>query len=91
MEREKTLTLATGASYKALWCGISGISGTLFFDLVSERTAAQIIADFDNPEATQRITYDDGLTESTYEGYTKLESYGRGNEPQVVRLGMGRE
>lgn len=86
----RTITTAAGQTHEVLWCGVSDISGMLFFDLVDGRRAAEIIAEFDDPENTGTFTYNDGKTDRTYTGYTRLEGFNRNGDIGAVRLALAR-
>lgn len=86
----QTVTTATGATHEAIFCGVGSILGTLVFDMVDNRRAADIIAEFDDPENTGIITYSDGRTSTIYRGYTKLSGYSA-RQDGTVRVMLAKE
>lgn len=86
------LTIQTGKGnrHEVLFCGIGGILGTLCFDMIDDRRAADIIAEFDDPENTGVITYSDGRTSTIYRGYTKLSGYSA-RQDGTVRVMLAKE
>lgn len=71
------IQLQNGQQHPVAFCGVGTILGTLVFDLVGEtRSAAEIIAEFENSENTEKIIYSDGISETVYENYTQLRTYG---------------
>lgn len=85
-----TIKTATGAVHNVLFCGVGQILGTLNFDMIDNRRAVDIISEFDNPENTKTIIYNDGRVDTIYSGYTKLEAYSvRGDG--TVRIALAKE
>ena len=85
-----TIQTATGTKREVLFCGIGGILGTLVFDMLDDRRAVDIIAEFDDPQNTGLITYSDGRTSTIYRGYTKLSAYS--SRPDgTVRIMLAKE
>lgn len=85
----QTITTANKQRYEVNWCGISAIGGSLFFDVVGDRDAPEIVAEFDNPENTKRLIYNDGHNDVIYTGYTRLVYFARQSE-NVVRIELAR-
>ncbi len=81
---------ATGAMHDVLFCGVGSLMGTLVFDMIDDRRAADIIAEFDDPENTGIINYSDGRTSTIYRGYTKLSGYSA-RQDGTVRVMLAKE
>ena len=87
------IQLQNGQQHPVAFCGVGTILGTLVFDLVGEtRSAAEIIAEFDAPENTEKIIYSDGINETVYDHYTHLRTYGARTDGCVrISLARGRD
>lgn len=85
-----SIKTATGATHEVLFCGIGAILGMLVFDMIDDRRAVDIIAEFDDPENTGVITYSDGRTSTIYRGYTKLSAYSA-RQDGTVRVMLAKE
>lgn len=85
-----TIKTATGATHEVIFCGIGAILGMLVFDMIDDRRAVDIIAEFDDPENTGIITYSDGRTSTIYRGYTKLSGYSA-RQDGTVRVMLAKE
>lgn len=70
-----TIQTANGNRHEVLFCGVGALMGTLVFDMLDDRRAAEIIEEFDDPENTDTITYSDGRTTTIYRGYTNLSAF----------------
>lgn len=81
----QTITTSKKQQHEVNWCGISAIGGGLFFDLVDERPAPEIVSEFDNTENTKSLIYNDGRNDVIYVGYTRLAYFAR-QSGNVIRI-----
>ena len=86
-----TVTTKTGKTHEVEWHGVSTMTGTLYFlIMVKDESAGELIAEFDNAQSTQTLTFDDGhgSTES-FEWYTSFASLNRDHNGNV-QIGLKR-
>lgn len=68
---QKIIT-ATGKEFQVSWCGPSTIDFALRFEVV-ERTMAEVLTTFINPEETATLTHVFDEHETVFTGYTQFK------------------
>lgn len=78
-----TITTSRGKTFNVEWAWADK-SGILRMELKDERSAGEIIADFDGIETISRKSKEEG--DATYSGYSALIGFNRNTEQGTVLL-----
>ena len=87
---ENEIQTATGVRHEVLWCAVSPLSKNLIFDIVDQRKLSEIIAEFEEPKNTERITYYTNDQQQIFEGYTCLVTF-CAKEEGTIRIHLARK